>query len=350
MTPSPSLESSLERMVRPPLLGMAGAGFLLSVWAHYAALNGQALQLEHPWLFSLHLLMFVTFAPGLVLRILNARRRMQADALQNQRLAGILVGIPLPIRLLTGALLIYAAANFIIAGANLPNGSVQADHDGYSLHLRTGETMSLDRTEYLKIQSSQLRAFSGHWLLFFAASIAMLWPAGGARAAPFAPATRPEAERRPGQDDFRTRFMREGLGLIVVALATLPAILAWILGLYFFAPLLLGAAALNAFILVQRARDELELLQIEGATAHLVMRRYNERREFRFPAREMQLTYARAWSRDERWFFRVKRGGETLCLQYNFPQYWTRERLSALYAQLSAELPTAEQNAGDARS
>lgn len=346
MTRSPSLESSLERMIRPPLLGMAGAGFLLSVWAHAAALSGRALQLEHPWLFSLHLLMFVAFVPGLVLRILNARRRMQADALQNQRLEGILAGIPLPVRLLTGALLIYAAANFLIAGANLPNGSVHADNNGYSLHLRTGETRSIDRAEYLKIQSSQLRAFSGHWLLFFAAAIALLWPDNGARGSSNAPAANATPERRPGQDDFRARFMREGLGLIVVGLATLPAILAWILGLYYFAPLLLGVAALNAFILVQRARDELEFLRIDGDTAHLAMRRYNDRREFRIPVGELQLTYARAWSRDERWFFRVKRGGETLCLQYNFPQYWTRERLSALYAELTAKLPTGTPDAG----
>lgn len=345
MTRSPSSESSLERMIRPPLLGMAAAGFLLSAWAHAAALNGRALQLEHPWLFSLHLLMFVAFVPGLVLRILNARRRMQADALQSQRLAGIMTGIPLPVRLLTGALLIYAAANFLIAGANLPNGSVHADNDGYSLHLRTGETRSIDRAEYLKIQSSQLRAFSGHWLLFFAAAIALLWPDSGARESSNA-----APERRPGQDDFRTRFMREGLGLIVVGLAMLPAILAWLLGLYYFAPLLLGVAALNAFILVQRARDELEFLRIDGDTAHLAMRRYNERREFRFPVSELQLTYARAWSRDERWFFRVKRGGATLCLQYNFPHYWTRERLSALYAELDGQLQNPAQKPADSRS
>jgi hypothetical protein len=344
MTPRGDPESSLERLIRPPLLGMAGAGLLLSAWAHLAALNGRALQLEHPWLFSLHLLMFVAFVPGLVLRILSARRRINADALQSQRLAGILAGIPLALRILVGALIVYAAANFLIAGTNLPNGSVAEDNGAYSIRLRTGEIESIDRAAYLKIQASQLRAFSGHWLLFFTASIAMLWPDRGARTATGAPNVRADAERRPGLDDFRARFLREGLGLVVVALATLPAVLAWLLGLYFVAPLLLGVAALNTFILVQRARDELEFLRIDGDTARLVMRRYNERREYSLPVNELQLTYARAWSRDERWFFRAKRGGETLCLQYNFPHYWTRERLSALYADLDAQRATVVQN------
>ncbi len=349
MTPRGDLESPLERLIRPPLLGLAGAGLLLGAWAHAVAVSGRALHLEHPWLFSLHLLMFITFAPGLVLRILSARRNMNADALQTQRLAGILAGIPLALRILVGALLVYAAVNFLIAGVNLPNGSVEANNGAYNIRLRTGEIEPIDRAAYLKIQASQLRAFSGHWLLFFAASIALLWPDTRARTAAGAPTARTEAERRPGQDDFRARFLREGLGLVVVALATLPAILAWLLGLYFFAPLLLGVAALNAFILVQRARDELEFLRIDGATAHLVMRRYNERREFSFPASELNLTYARAWSRDERWFFRIKRAGETLCLQYNFPHYWTRERLSALYAELEAQRAKVAQN-GSAHS
>ncbi|HEY4968851.1 MAG TPA: hypothetical protein VII35_03035 [Steroidobacteraceae bacterium] len=128
---------------------LALLGFGLSVAAHVLALTGIVPPLPQPmFVFALHAGIFIVFVPA----VLISRQRAQGGARTN--LNDIARGSPLWIGALLLLLFAYAVVNFVLVFSldNAPRGT------------------ALTGNEFLKT----LRGFSGHWMLFYFASFAML--------------------------------------------------------------------------------------------------------------------------------------------------------------------------------
>lgn len=128
---------------------LALLGFCLSVAAHILALTGIMLPLPQPDIvFALHVGIFVVFVPA----VLISRQRAQGGARTN--LNDIARDSPLWIGALLLLLFAYAVINFFLVFSldQAPRGTALAGND--FLHT--------------------LRGFSGHWMLFYFASFAML--------------------------------------------------------------------------------------------------------------------------------------------------------------------------------
>ncbi|HEX6537332.1 MAG TPA: hypothetical protein VF041_22310 [Gemmatimonadaceae bacterium] len=128
-----------------PLAALALTGFLLSLAAHAASYHGVAVQERVPAVWGLHVGIFVVFVP-----FVFALRRWQRKG--QLRWRQLLPYFPVWVRVAAPALMAYTMANFFAASSHLPSGG----------ELSTNSASAAEEQVYT------LRAFSGHWLIFYA--------------------------------------------------------------------------------------------------------------------------------------------------------------------------------------
>jgi hypothetical protein len=130
-----------------PLMALAGIGFFLSLAAHLLALSGH-LPPGGEAVFALHFGVFVVWFPAVFVCI--RLRRGQRSCFSWWQ---ILSGCPTWMRYAAMGLFGYAMLNFFLAVGNQP-------------HTHTNE-----------LSPEVLRAFSGHWLLFYAMAFCIFFSA-----------------------------------------------------------------------------------------------------------------------------------------------------------------------------
>jgi len=136
------------RTITFPFMLLAAAGFILSLYAHVMFLLDQS----SPWgesVWFLHAGVFVVWVPA----VLVARRLVRNTA-QKDFWKVAMIGCPSWMRDAFGALFVYAILNFLYFAF------VSSKHSA-----GTGT------------QTSAIRGFSGHWLIFYAAAFAILYSA-----------------------------------------------------------------------------------------------------------------------------------------------------------------------------
>jgi hypothetical protein len=159
---------------------LAAAGLVLSAAVHFSTFAGvDPLDLA-PWVWLLHIGIFVVFVPAIFL----ANR---AKAGKRESLASQFPNAPRWMAWMTGLFFAYAFVNFAVFIFLMREGSPHQREDGtYALtdHGRTVREISAE--EFHRRQGYVARGFSGHWMLFYSASLVALvsavrTPPGGRR-------------------------------------------------------------------------------------------------------------------------------------------------------------------------
>ena len=140
-----------SRVIAPrwSALSLFGAlGFGLSAVAHLATFAGVAVQESIPLMWALHVGIFPLFVPFVLgLRHWQAKTGRWQRSLRWQE---ILRYIPVWARVVAGGLFLYAGVNFVLAMSHLPQWGAGPPLDAREVAIYT------------------MRAFSGHWLVFYA--------------------------------------------------------------------------------------------------------------------------------------------------------------------------------------
>lgn len=157
--PAPAADGVLSRgteipsWIKPllwPFVLLSAIGLSLSLWVHFGAVAGRKVAPE-PYFWMLHVGIFVVWFPTVLVanrRVGNARRKDYWDA--------VFKGSPIWFKYVVYAFLAYAFLNFLIF---LPQAPGKKDYPG-------------DGTPVVV-----WRGFSGHWMVFYAAALAILYSA-----------------------------------------------------------------------------------------------------------------------------------------------------------------------------
>ncbi len=207
-----------------------------------------------PGVWLLHLLIFAAFVPAIHYANKFGGKRQESQE-RIRKLA------PAWMRILTGTCGAYALVNFVLMLVLLQGGSPYQRPDG-SYVLQSGGRVirELTREEFRRHRSYAIRLFSGHWMLFYSASMTLLAGAEVARrrkhlgslveeateAEPREP-TRPASPRKPRSSDNEwpsaaAGFLSLGaaLGVVLVViwgqplLNVLAAVVTVVLGVRYF--------------------------------------------------------------------------------------------------------------------
>lgn len=165
------------KWLRHALGTVAMAGFVLSLIAHVAALDGMDVASAVPAVWSLHLGVFVVFLPF----VLISRKDMAG----NKSLIAMAKGLPPWLGVLGGALFAYALLNFLLFLLHTEGGSASAEGGKYFLKDHGRLIRQISATEFAAFQANMVRGFSGHWLVFyfFPAAYFLFWKPPAERAA-----------------------------------------------------------------------------------------------------------------------------------------------------------------------
>lgn len=147
------------------MLGLfALTGFTLSLATHIAALCGIAVSESIPFIWLLHVGIFVVFIP----MVLSMRGTMGKRPSFKQLRAAfpawvIIVGI---------CLFVYVLLNFMLAMSGMEGEAGLAENGKYVLSHRGKLIREISLVEFTRFKALEVRAFSGHWLVFYFAPFA----------------------------------------------------------------------------------------------------------------------------------------------------------------------------------
>jgi hypothetical protein len=145
---------------------LAFAGFFASLLVHLTTFLGVDPSRYVPWIWGLHIGIFVVFIPMVVAQGRNRRK----DYWQK-----VFAPMPLWARYLLRALFFYAIINFALF-LFLSRGGVPDVRDGkYVLHNHGQVIRELSAEEYERQKAYVLRGFSGHWMVFYLLPALYFW-------------------------------------------------------------------------------------------------------------------------------------------------------------------------------
>ena len=158
------MESHDMRTLRLALGALASLGFLASLTAHVAALQGIDVETYVPFVWLLHGGIFVVFVPFILMA-----RRVYGNRLSAKEMANM---APPWVRTFGAALFAYAMVNFVIFILHTQGGNA-TERDGQFLLMQHGTLIRhLTSAEYASFRANQVRGFSGHWMVFYFVSAA----------------------------------------------------------------------------------------------------------------------------------------------------------------------------------
>ncbi|UVE68227.1 hypothetical protein L2Y90_29415 [Burkholderia pyrrocinia] len=134
-------------------------GFVISFVVHVTALMGVDLVALIPGIWVLHVGIFFVCIPFVFL----SRKELGRE----RALSRLRKGLPSWITVVGTMLFIYALANFFLFMLHTEGGN-PAVQDGRYVLLNHGKLIrELTTSEFAAFKASELRGFSGHWLLFY---------------------------------------------------------------------------------------------------------------------------------------------------------------------------------------
>jgi hypothetical protein len=138
---------------------LALLGFLLSLAAHVAALAGVDVGKRVPWVWGLHVGVFVVFFPF----VMSSRKLLGPRT----SLWSVRTLFPTWVRVIGAAVFVYALINFALFITATEGGSPRV-RDGHFVLLDHGRVIrELSAAEYEAMEARDVRGFSGHWLVFY---------------------------------------------------------------------------------------------------------------------------------------------------------------------------------------
>ena len=144
------------------LFYLAASGFVAALIVHLLTILGVNYFAENNATFVLHFLIFIPFIGMLI----HSRK----GALTSDKKAyykDLLKGIPKAMRALAIGVFIYAGINFMYSITLLSEGA-PVIQDGNLVLLDHGRYVrELSEAEFFALKRAGVRAFSGHWLVFF---------------------------------------------------------------------------------------------------------------------------------------------------------------------------------------
>ena len=152
--------------MRRALSIVALTGFFLSLFVHFITFFGIDPAKHVPWVWVLHLGIFVVFIPMLFVQGLTPRRDFWSK---------IFAVMPRWARYTIKAFFAYAIINFALFFF-LSKGGVPDVRDGkYVLHNHGQVIRELSEDEYELQKAYVVRGFSGHWMVFYLAPALVFW-------------------------------------------------------------------------------------------------------------------------------------------------------------------------------
>lgn len=148
---------------------LAALGFVASVLVHFSTFAGVDPVDEFPLAVPLlHVGIFVVFVPAI---IWSDRQKKPGQSARSVNLAGA----PAWLGALAAACFIYALVNFAIFAVRMHDGRPNRQPDGsYAITSKGKFVRAISEEEFHRYQSYMARGFSGHWMLFYSFSLAML--------------------------------------------------------------------------------------------------------------------------------------------------------------------------------
>lgn len=165
--------------MKKTLCFISGLGFILGFIVHVVSLLGIYLGEKFPFIWALHVGIFIVWLPAILELNKNPELKQQnIGTLSNPfKFFGIMFkNAPKPIMIISVVFFFYATINFLLymlAG----QGGVPDIIDGkYVIHNHGSIINELSETEYLKMKANVIRGFSGHWMAFYGVAMGILWP------------------------------------------------------------------------------------------------------------------------------------------------------------------------------
>ncbi len=158
---------------------IAGIGFTLAVIVHLISLSGIYIGDQFPFVWALHLGIFVVWFPTILMLRNNQKYSQKArkygDSLR-MIFNAIFKDMPKPVMFIALFCFVYASLNFFLF-MNTGQGGNPSFIDGkYVLNNHGAIIKELTQTEYLELKANEIRGFSGHWMLFYCVAMGVLWP------------------------------------------------------------------------------------------------------------------------------------------------------------------------------
>lgn len=153
----------------------AVTGWLLGLLVHFLAVSGVDVQEKVPFVFVLHIGVFVAFIPA----VLKMKKLVTESRLEgNNGLSQFKIlrqTAPTWLLVIAGIGFVYAFVNFVFF-MKTGGGATDIKNGQYILQSHGVLIKTLTEQEYHQIQASVLRGFSGGWLAFYGAAASILYP------------------------------------------------------------------------------------------------------------------------------------------------------------------------------
>jgi hypothetical protein len=149
-------------------IALALIGFAASVAVHVSTFLGADPQEWSPPVWLLHVGIFAVFVPAILLQ----------KRTKKSRGGNVLSAAPPWMRLTLGTLFGYCFLNFAVFSARMDGTPGEGPKAGsFILHNHGRFVRSITAPEYHHYRALVVRGFSGHWMLFYAASAATIYSA-----------------------------------------------------------------------------------------------------------------------------------------------------------------------------
>lgn len=154
---------------------LAVIGLVLSLVVHGATFFDIDVQSHLPYVWLLHIGIFVVFIPAVILQNQRLKAMNAGAASPRAPQRDAFYGMPRWLRRTVGALFLYTMVNFGLFMYQL-EGSPHKRPDGtYELTEHGRLLRPITAAEYRHFRALETRGFSGHWILFYAVSALMIF-------------------------------------------------------------------------------------------------------------------------------------------------------------------------------
>lgn len=153
---------------RQLLAVLALAGLALALVVHVSALLGVNSADRYPWVWGLHVGIFLVFFPAVITSKADLRRGERPSFRELRE------GVPDWLVVVGAVFMLYAFANFFLASAGIESGQPVARAGKFVLENHGKLVRELTAGEFEALNASSLRLFSGHWMVFYFMSFVML--------------------------------------------------------------------------------------------------------------------------------------------------------------------------------
>jgi len=141
-------------------------GFFLSLFVHLVTFFGIDPAKHVPWVWVLHLGIFVVFVPMVL---------MQGSSLRKDLWNDLFAAVPRWARYAIKGFFAYAVINFALF-MFLSEGGVPGERDGQYVLRNHGQIIrELSESEYERQKAYVMRGFSGHWMVFYLMPVLVFW-------------------------------------------------------------------------------------------------------------------------------------------------------------------------------